>query len=309
MSAAAPTTPSIPAPVVIGSWLGLGCAVGAALLFAGKAVLVRLAYAAGGEPTSLLGLRMLAALPCFVLIAVWYHRRDGALSHRDTAALALLGILGYHVASWLDFAGLQRVDAALERVLLFVYPTMVTLWAVLRRHRGADRRLVLTLLATYGGILLTWGDRIRHPGGHADVVGVLLIIAAAAAFAAHLVMIDGLVKRLGGIRCMAVAMVAACITCVLHAVMTHPAELWHPTKAVVGYAVALGVFATVIPVLLAAIALQHLGAARAAIAGSVAPVVTALLAWLLAGEHLGVLGWLGCATTMVGAIVAAAPRR
>jgi len=94
---------------------------------------------------------------------------------------------------------------------------------------------------------------------------------------------------------MAIAMVAACVTCPMHALLTSPVALWHRPLAVVGYALALGVFATVIPVLLAALALERLGAARAAIAGSVAPVVTALLAWFLAGECLGVMGWLGWA--------------
>jgi drug/metabolite transporter (DMT)-like permease len=300
---ASPTTP--PSARITVAWLGLLCGVAAAVLFAGKAVLVRLAYAHGADPTALLALRMALSLPCFALAAWWFARRDGPLPVGDRVRLLALGVLGYHVASWLDFAGLRHIDAALERVVLFLYPTLIAVAAIVRGRESATARFLLTLAATYGGILLTWGDRLAVGGFHATAVGVGLVAASAVAFAAYMVLGEDLIRRIGGLRAAAVAMTGACVTTAVHGLVATPGALLHPTPAVFGLGAALAVLATVIPVFLAGLAVQHLGAARAAIVGCIAPALTALLAWALVGERLGMLGWLGIAVTMAGAWFAA----
>ena len=285
--------------------VGTVCGISAAVLFAGKAVLVRLAFSHGSGATDLLAWRMAWSLPCFALIAAWYAHRDGAVARGDRIRLLLLGVLGYHVASWLDFSGLRFIDAALERVVLFIYPTVVVGLALVRGKRGLDRNVFLALAATYGGILLTWGDRIET----ANAVGVLLVAASAVAFAVHLVLIEDVVKRVGSTRAMAIAMIGAATTSSMHALLMEPHATLHPTVATLGYGAALALFATVIPVLLAAIALVNLGAARAAVLGTVAPALTALLGWVVLNEHLGALGWCGIAVTMIGALLISRPPR
>ncbi len=275
------------------------------MLFAGKAVFVRLAYGHGGGVLELLAWRLIFSLPCFALIAVWYAFRQGPLARADRVRLLLLGVLGYHVASFLDFSGLRFIDAALERVVLFLYPTVVVGLAVLRGRRGVDRDLFLALAATYGGIVLTWGDRIHS----AHLVGVWLVAASAVAFAVHLVLIEDLVKRIGSTRAMAIAMIGATTTSVLHALLMAPQATLHPSLTTLGYGAALALLATVIPVLLAGAALVRLGAARAAILGTVAPALTALFGWVMLNETLGVLGWCGIAVTMGGALLISRPPR
>ena len=285
--------------------LGTVCGISAAVLFAGKAVMVRLAYSHGSGATDLLAWRMAWSLPCFALIAAWYAHRDGAVARGDRIRLLLLGVLGYHVASWLDFSGLQFIDAALERVVLFIYPTVVVGLALLRGKRGLDGNVFLALAATCGGILLTWGDRIET----ANAVGVFLVAASAVAFAVHLVLIEDVVKRVGSTRAMAIAMIGAATTSSMHALIKEPHATLHPSAATLSYGAALALFATVIPVLLAAVALVHLGAARAAVLGTVAPALTALLGWVVLNEHLGALGWCGIAVTMIGALLISRPPR
>lgn len=296
----------IMSPRVVGPYfIGTGCGIAAAVLFAGKAVLVRLAFSHGSGATDLLAWRMAWSLPCFALIAAWYAHRDGALVRSDRIRLLLLGVLGYHVASWLDFSGLRFIDAALERVVLFIYPTVVVGLAMLRGKRGLDQNVFLALVATYGGILLTWGDRVHT----ANVVGVLLVAAAAVTFAVHLVLIEDVVKRVSSIRAMSIALIGAATTSCLHALLMEPHATLHPSAATIGYGAALALLATVIPVLLAAVALVRLGAARAAVLGTIAPALTALLGWVALDERLGLLGWCGIAVTMLGALLISRPPR
>lgn len=301
----APPVTLTSSPVATHTWLGLWCGVGAATLFAGKAVLVRAGYQHGAGATDLLAWRMLVSLPCFAVIAWWMGRGVAPLSTSDRVRLLLLGVLGYHVASWLDFAGLQHIDAALERVVLFIYPTLVTGWALLRGTRRLTRPLVLAMAATYGGILLTWGDRITFGGqGAHTVLGVVLVALSAVAFAIHLVWCEDLIRRIGGIRAMAIAMLGAGATILVQAFIEAPPGLLRPTRGALWCGAALGIVATVIPCLLGGLAIQHLGAARAAVVGCVAPVATALLGWAFLGEVLGPAAWIGCLLTMWGALVA-----
>ena len=300
--------PSISLPRT-GLLVGFVCGVLAAIFFAGKGVLVRLAYTHGAEATSLLALRFAWSLPCFAAVAWWYARRAGPLAPGDRLRLLGLGILGYHIATWLDFAGLTYIDAALERVVLFLYPTVVLGLGLWQRRQWPEARLIAALLATYGGIILTWGDRIQVGDPAQTGLGVAFVAASAVTFAVHLVYIDPLIRRIGGIRAMAVAMVGACITSLLHAVIQVPERLVSPNAAIIGLSAALALVGTVIPVFLASIAMQRLGAARTAILGTVGPVFTALFGWFMLGEVLGVAGWLGLAVTTAGATLVALAKR
>ncbi len=281
-------------------WLGLVCVVAAAVLFAGKGVLVRLAYQHGAEATGLLALRLALSMPIFLGLAWWLGRGKAPLTPGQWLRLISAGILGYHLASWLDFLGLERVEVALERVVLFIYPALLVGWALLRRQRSADTGLLLGLGLTAGGIALTWGDRAL--AARADHVGVLLVAASAMAFAASMVIYEPGAKALGGLRATSIGMSAACGTALVHGLLTQPLALPPPTVLGLGAALALG--ATVVPTLLMGLAIQHLGAARTAVAGSIAPALTALIGWLTLGEALGPLGWIGIAATTAGAVIA-----
>ena len=119
-------------------WVGPACAVVGVLGFSFKAILIKLAYAWHPvDAVTLLALRMLFSAPFFVAMAWWAGRRPGAppIARRDWLRLAWLGFIGYYLASLLDFMGLAYITASLERLVLFLYPTMVVLLSALLRGR------------------------------------------------------------------------------------------------------------------------------------------------------------------------------
>ena len=106
---------------------GILLAAVGAVAASGKAVIVKLAYRHGVDATTLLALRMLMALPLFAVIAVWSARRATALSWADRGRVAWLGFTGYYLSSLLDFQGLQYINVTLERLILYLNPTLVLL--------------------------------------------------------------------------------------------------------------------------------------------------------------------------------------
>ena len=96
-----------------------------AIAFSGKAIIVKLAYRYQVDAITLLMYRMLFALPMFAVLAWWASRGKPALTKRDWLGVCWLGLTGYYLASFLDFAGLQHITASQERLILYINPTLV----------------------------------------------------------------------------------------------------------------------------------------------------------------------------------------
>ena len=161
--------------------VGLSCAVLGALGFSIKAIFVKAAYRYGVDPETLLALRMLYALPLFLLLGAGAARTaPAALTAADWRDLALLGFLGYFASSYLDFLGLRHISAALERLILYVYPTIVVLYVAWRERRaagkgapdlgaasrtlaGEDRSAIWTLTGGAGGETAFPAGELRAP--------------------------------------------------------------------------------------------------------------------------------------------------
>jgi drug/metabolite transporter (DMT)-like permease len=272
-------------------------AAAGALLFGLKGVVVKLAYAAGAEPTGLLAWRLLLALPCFALVLLWVARRDPRpVGRGDLLAAAAWGIVGFHVASWINFLGLERIGAGLERIILFIYPALVVGLSALRDGRRPAPGLLAAAAVTWVGIIVAWWHHARL--GDADPLGVALVAASAVVFAGFMTGSEAMIHRVGSQRAMAVGMVAAAGGMTAQALLTSGIPL--PTPAGFGWALVLALACTVAPVVLQAAALGTLGAARLAVVSTVGPVGTLLVAWAALGEDPGALGALGAAITIAG---------
>ena len=100
------------------------------VLFSSKAVMVKLIYRYEVDALSALLLRMLFSFPFYVAIACFYRneKKEVAIGKKDYLWLAFFGFIGYYLASYFDFIGLTYIKASLERIILFVYPTIVLLF-------------------------------------------------------------------------------------------------------------------------------------------------------------------------------------
>ena len=175
---------------------GLALAIIGSILFSAKAVIVKLAYRYGVDAATLLTLRMALSLPFFIVALAWSSRGAQPLSHTDHMRLIFIGLLGYYAASYLDFLGLQYVTAALERLILYLSPTLVVVLSsfVLRKHFGRYEWGALALC--YGGILLVFWHDASLEGGQV-LLGSGLVFASAVCYAIYLIMSGELVQRLG----------------------------------------------------------------------------------------------------------------
>ncbi|HEV7431742.1 MAG TPA: DMT family transporter [Steroidobacteraceae bacterium] len=269
--------------------------------FSIKAIFVKAAFRYGVDAETLLALRMLYSLPLFLLMGLAATRSAAApISAADWRALALLGVLGYYTASYLDFLGLQYISAALERVILFTYPTMVVLFTAWRERSAPTRSTWSALLLCYAGVALVVAHDLRS-GGRGIVIGSALVFASAVSYAFYLLRAGPLLVRIGPARVAAWGTTIACLLAltqfaVLRPIPTIVAQPWQ----VQILSLAMAVFSTVLPVWFVTVAMRQLGAGPTAMIGSLGPVITLLLAWPLLGEALGALQLLGAGLVIYG---------
>ncbi len=290
-----------------GTGVGLLFALVGAVGFSFKAILVKLAYRHGVDAETLLALRMAYALPFFLIMALVAGRRAARpLGRRDWSALATLGFLGYYLASYLDFLGLQYITAALERLILFLYPTLVIVLSALFLGKPVTRRRGVALALCYLGVALALGHDLQVGGELREVaLGTALVFCSALAYALYLMGNGEVVGRLGSMRVTAVATSIACVFCLAQFfALRPPATLLQPWP-VHGLALAMALFSTVAPVWLVSEAIRRLGAGPVSLTGTLGPVVTIFLGWLMLDEIIGGAQIAGAALVIAGVLVMA----
>lgn len=285
--------------------LGIALAVLAAFGFSFKAIFVKLAYAAAPvDAVTLLTLRMSFALPIALWASLWLCRYAPPLKRRDWGLLIALGLLGYYGASILDFIGLQYISAALERLILFIYPTMTVLIGVLVMGKRLEKRQVGALLLSYAGIDLAFAHDLEVAGDiDAVLIGAAFVFASALCYALYSSGAEVAIQRLGTIRFAALAIIVSSFATQMHFVASQPfAALIQPTEVYV-YAAAMALFSTLLPVFWQSSAVRHIGAARTVLIGTLGPMLTIFFGWLLLSEPVSFAQLAGAGLVLAGVLL------
>lgn len=285
-----------PSPAAPRLGTGLALAAAGSIAFSGKAIIVKLAYRHGVDAVTLIMYRMLFALPFFVAIAWWAGRGQAPLSRRDLVVIAGLGFSGYYLASFLDFLGLQYISASLERLILYLNPTLVLLLgAWLFKHRVSARALA-ALGLSYAGVLLVFGHEASFTGG-TTALGAGLVFASAVSYAIYLVYSGEEVKRLGALRLTGWASSVAALLCIGQFLVLRPLEAAVVPEPVLWLSLVNATACTVAPVLMVMLAIERIGATLTAQVGMIGPLSTIALGVLLLGEPFN--AWIVAGTALV----------
>jgi drug/metabolite transporter (DMT)-like permease len=286
------------------SLVGPVCAVIGILGFSFKAILIKLAYSwAPVDPITLLALRMIYSLPFFALMAWWATASSEAkpLQRRDWLAILWLGFIGYYLSSLLDFIGLQYITASLERLVLFLNPTMVVLLSIALFRQRVGGRTWVALVLSYAGILLVFEHDLRFSGDPQGFwKGSSLVFAAAFFYALYLVGVGPVIARLGSLRFIAWAMLSSALFVIVQFLLTRPLAALAAPSSIQFLSLVMAVFSTVLPTFLIAEAIKRIGANRTSIIGSLGPVFTIWLGWWMLGEPVHWTQLIGAALVLTG---------
>jgi drug/metabolite transporter (DMT)-like permease len=275
---------------------GVALALAGSIAFSGKAIIVKLAYRYGVDAVTLIMYRMLMALPFFLAMAWWSGRGRKALSRSDWLYVLFLGFTGYYLASFLDFAGLQYISASLERLILYLNPTIVMLMGWLLWGKKITRHQLAAFVLSYCGVLLVFGHEVKLEGSNVGL-GALLVFGSAVAYAVYLSYSGQLVQKLGSLRLAGLATSVACLFCIAQFAVLRPWAAVYVAPEVLWLSLLNATVCTVAPVLMVMMAIERLGAAKTAQIGMVGPMSTIAMGVLVLGEPLNL--WIVAGTVLV----------
>ena len=272
-------------------------AIGGAIAFSGKAIIVKLAYRYGVDAVTLIMLRMVLALPFFLVMAWWAGRGAPPLTRRDWAGVAALGFSGYYLSSMLDFAGLQYISASLERLIMYLGPTLVLLlnWRV--KGQPVSRAQWVAMAVSYAGALLVFGVELRVAPGGATAWGALLVFMSTFSYSLYLFYSGEFVQRLGALRLGGWATAVACAFCIAQFLLLRPLSAAHVAPQVLWLSVLNATACTAAPVLLVMMAIERIGPVLTAQVGILGPLATIAMGIVLLGEPF--TPWLVAGTVLV----------
>jgi drug/metabolite transporter (DMT)-like permease len=270
----------------------------ATVAIAFKGIFARFAYIDGATVTELLLLRFLIASPAFLLIAQLTAPRAATAESAGWRAYLLAGAL-FFAATLSDFTAIERVGAALSRIILFTYPVWVILLSALRARRAPPRRQVVVFTAVYAGLLL-----VVLPGGQATAApgawtGIAWGLASAVTYAGFLVTSQHVMTTVGSARFTARYNVVVLLLMVAYAgIADWPQHL--PTSSTVVWGSLIAIVCTVVPFMLLFEGIRRIGAADASLISLSGPAITVTAAWLLLDEALAPIQCAGLAVVVAG---------
>ncbi|MDD2915135.1 MAG: DMT family transporter [Gallionella sp.] len=283
--------------------LGVIFALLAAVGFSAKAILVKLAYLDSVDAVTLLALRMVFSVPFFIGVALWVKRQHAEpLNAHDRMLVLGLGLIGYYCSSFLDFLGLQYISAGLERLILFLYPTMTVLLAALLYQRAIGRKVIAAMALSYAGIALVFMHDIGVKEGSV-VLGAALVFASTLSYSIYLVGAGHTIARIGSMRFTAYAMLVASVASLLQFVVLRPMSALDLPLRVYEFSIAMAIFSTVLPVFLLSFAIRRIGSGSASLIGTVGPVSTIYMAYLFLNESISLLQIAGSSLVLVGVLI------
>jgi drug/metabolite transporter (DMT)-like permease len=224
------------------------------------------------------------------------------LTRKDWLGVLGLGFTGYYLASYLDFAGLAYISAALERLILYINPTLVLILGCLLYKKKMSSKQIGAMALSYAGILLVFGHElsiqsVSTVASSSTAWGAFLVFASAVSYAIYLSYSGEMVKRLGSLRLVGLATTVACLLCIAQFAVSRPLSAMVVAPQVLWLSLLNATLCTALPVLAVMMAIERIGAPLAAQTGMIGPMSTILMGVFILGEPLN--AWIVAGTVLV----------
>lgn len=279
----------------------------ATLLFSTKGIFIKLAYVYQVEPAVLMFIRMMIALPFYLVVLVQEKQLNEmlALPPKSLAAILFFGFCGYYLASYLDLTGLIYLPASIERLVLYSYPGVVLMLSVMFLKHPLSKGLIFSLLIIYSGLLVIFAQDIGRVrvGGAGQLYGGILVFGAAVSFAVYLLGSEIMMRTVSSKVFTAVSMISASLAIVVHYCLNfdfHTLAVLHPM--VYFYGAVIAIVCTVLPSFWLSSGVKRIGAATGSLVGSSGPVLTLMMAVTFLGEQITILQATGFLLVIAGVI-------
>ena len=262
-------------------------AVLGSVLFAGKAIFIKLSYRYGASSEVLLALRMIFSFPLFWLIFYFSkeYKSNIPITRKDLYQLAWLGFSGYFLSSYLDFLGLFYISAGLERIILYLTPAIVILISFFFLKKSISKLQWISIVIGYIGVIIAFINDTSSKGSD-GWLGMALVFASACLYSNYLIFSGEIVIRIGSIRLVTIASSFSTLFSLIQIAIVSPEALLQQNPQVYIYSLCNAFFCTVLPMLMIMYAVQRIGSSLTSQSGILGPVSTIFMGWYFLQEAI-----------------------
>ncbi|CAH8283734.1 EamA-like transporter family protein [Mariniflexile fucanivorans] len=274
------------------------------VLFSSKAVMVKLAYQYQVDALSLLLLRMLFSFPFYLVVAIIYSKKENPAINikSDYYWIVFFGLVGYYLSSYFDFVGLHYIKASLERIILFLYPTIIIIFNKFFFRKPINSTQAWAIFLTYIGIIITfWGEVAIS--GNDTYLGGFFILLCAITYAAYVSGSGWLIPKFGVVKFTAYVMLVSCFCVFIHFGLFSKIDIFSLSWEVYLLGFLIAIFATVIPSFLVSESINRINSSNFAVIAGFGPISTIILAGIFLNEMLTLLQLFGALVVIFGILL------
>ncbi|WP_307854185.1 DMT family transporter [Nocardioides palaemonis] len=297
MTTASQTTPAaLPEQTPPAPWLPVAAGAVTLVMWASAFVVIR-HVAHDVSPGALGSGRLLVA--ALVVLPLVLRRGWVRPTGREWALLALGGLGWFGVYNLALNAGERHVDAGTAAMIIQIGPVIVALLAVPLFGERLHAWLLAGMVVGFAGVAVI--ARGSSTDADASLLGVVLVLVAAAMYAVGVLTQKVLLRRLPSVQVVLVSFVIGAVTCLPLSgdlpgiVADGGAELW--------WIVYLGVFPTAVAFTTWAYALTHTDAGALSLTTFLVPLIATFIAWVAIDEVPPSLTFVGGALAIVGVLM------
>jgi drug/metabolite transporter (DMT)-like permease len=282
---------------------GAGICLLSAAAFGAMGIFGKLAFDDGATAGTLLASRFAmaaVALWALMLLKGSLSRQLRAIAPRDLAIALGLGACGYALQAGCYFVALEHLDASLLSLILYTFPAIVTVAAVVLGRERLDRRRVVALCLVSTGLVLILGTA---GASNLSGIGVALGLGAAFTYSTYILTSEGVAGRMPALTLATLVCTGAAISLTIGSVITGQLDAGEVTLAGWGWLVCIAAVSTVGAITLFFAGLSRVGPTSASILSTFEPVVTVILAAGALAEHLAPIQLAGGALVLTAVLV------
>jgi drug/metabolite transporter (DMT)-like permease len=253
------------------------------------------------SPLELVWLRYVVALVTLGLIGV-VTKQSWYIQKKHIPVILLMGMIGYFISIWAQFAGTQLSSAQMGAVITSATPAFMVIFARILLHEPITLRKAVSVgLATLGVLLIVGiGDM-----GESFQLGGFILIIAALTWAVLSVLVKRVPVEYSQLVITTYAILTAAIVMtpfiLSNLTMESVRSLTDPTIG--GGVLYLGIVSTAGAFYFWNKGLQMVEAGRGSLYFFFQPLVGTLLGWLFLGEQVGFTFWLGTGLILGGVLL------
>ncbi|ARP69465.1 EamA/RhaT family transporter [Streptomyces pluripotens] len=240
------------------------------------------------------------------LVVIWAVRREGLPPRAAWRGILQSGLLWFGLYMAILNWGERQVDAGTAALVVNVGPLLIALLGARLLGDSTPPRLLAGMTVSFAGAVIV--GLSMSDGGRSSVLGVVLCLLAALAYACGVVAQKPALARASALQVTTFGCLTGAVACLPFAGQLAEESVRAPVPATLDM-VYLGVFPTALAFTTWAYALARTTASRMGATTYAVPALVVLMSWLALGEVPGVLTLVGGVLCLAGVAVSRSQRR